>query len=61
MSPTPRDLGRVERVPSVGFCESTGCARLADWRVGYGMQTVDLCARHTMATMRNRKVWAGWF
>lgn len=57
-SPTPRDLGRLERVPTVGFCESRSCTRLAAWRIGYGMQTVDLCSRHTLVTMRNQRIWA---
>ena len=57
----PRDLGKIQRVPTVEFCESTGCSRLADWRIGYGLQSVDLCSRHALATMRNRRVWSGWF
>jgi hypothetical protein len=53
--------GKIERILTVEFCESRDCGRLADWRIGYGVQNVDLCSRHTLATMRSRRVWAGWF
>ena len=57
--PNPRQFGRIEKVSTVGFCESMGCARLADWRIGYGVQSVDLCSRHTLATMKSRRIWSG--
>jgi hypothetical protein len=50
-------LRRIERATSSTFCEAGRCDRVADWRIGYGTQSVELCARHALATMRNRKIW----
>jgi hypothetical protein len=57
--PRPSNFGHIGRVPSVSFCEVTHCIRLASWRIGYDTQCVDLCPRHTLATMRNRRLWLG--
>ena len=55
----PWSFGHIGRVPSVAFCEVTHCIRIATWRVGYDTQSVDLCPRHTLATMKNRRLWLG--
>jgi hypothetical protein len=51
------DFGRIERVSSSAFCEVGECERLAAWRIVYGSQSVELCSKHTLATMRNRRIW----
>jgi hypothetical protein len=49
--------GRLERMTSISFCDMSKCMELASWRLGYGSQTVAFCSRHTLATMRNRRIW----
>jgi hypothetical protein len=50
-------FGRIERVSNSAFCEVGQCERLAVWRIGYGAQSVEFCSKHTLATMRNRRIW----
>jgi len=50
-------LGSIEFVTEVAFCEKGHCPDLAVWRIGYGSQSVELCPRHAVATMRNRRLW----
>lgn len=54
-----RPTATIERVMNVGLCEEQRCTDLAAWRLGYDAETVDLCPRHAVSTMRNRKVWSG--
>lgn len=50
-------IGLLERVPAVRFCEVRRCTNIASWRIGYESQTVDLCSKHTLLTMKNRRLW----
>jgi len=52
-------FGRIDRVATTTFCEMGRCSNLAAWRIGYGSQTVDFCAGHTLKTMRNTRLWTG--
>ncbi len=51
-------FGNMEWVNSPSFCEIKRCTRLATWRIGYGRLVVELCPRHTVLTMRNKRVWS---
>jgi len=53
----PVDLGTVERVDQPSFCEMKSCSEFASWRVRYGTQSAEFCARHTLSSMRNRRLW----
>ncbi len=50
-------FGRIERVNETTFCEIDRCAELASWRIGYDVHSVRFCTKHTMSTMRNRRLW----
>jgi len=50
-------LGTVERVDAPSFCEMRSCSEFAAWRIRYGVQSVDFCAKHTLSSMRNRRFW----
>ena len=50
-------LGTVERVDRPSFCEMRSCSEFASWRVRYGAQSVEFCAKHTLSSMRNRSLW----
>ena len=47
----------IERVAQPSFCDMGSCPEFASWRISYSAQTVELCAGHTLATMRNRRFW----
>jgi hypothetical protein len=51
-------VGRIERVTGSAFCEVGRCDGVAVWRIGCGTRSVKFCAKHTLATMRNRKIWS---
>ena len=53
-----RDFGRVEHVDGPAFCDKWACKSLAVWRIGYGQQKVELCPRHALSVMRNRRIWS---
>ena len=53
-------FGRLERVTTAVFCECRRCTSLAAWRIGYGLESVEFCPRHTLSTMRNQRLWTGW-
>ena len=50
--------GLIRRVKSVTFCEMDRCSKLADWRIGYGTQSVSFCSRHTIMTMKDPTIWS---
>jgi hypothetical protein len=52
-------FGTLESVTSVSFCEMTRCIKLASWRIGSGAQSVAFCPKHTLATMRDSRLWLG--
>lgn len=54
----PALSGRIEWVGTTRFCDMADCEKLAAWRIGYGSQVVSFCEKHTLATMRSRRVWA---
>ena len=45
------------RVDQPSFCEMRSCSEFASWRVRYGTQGAELCARHTLSAMRSRRLW----
>jgi len=54
----PMGLGTVERVDQPSFCEMKSCPEFASWRVRYGAQSVEFCSRHTLSSMRSRRLWS---
>ncbi len=52
-------FGRLERVDTPLYCDMGRCPDLAAWRIGYGAQSVDFCPKHTLSTMRNKRIWKG--
>ena len=58
--PTARTmgLGSIEWVAQPSFCEMKACPNFASWRIKYGSQSVEFCARHTLSTMRKQRLWA---
>ena len=58
-SPGPKRRSRaaIERVSEPSFCEMGSCSEFASWRISYGTQAAELCSSHTLATMRNHRLW----
>ncbi len=50
-------FGSLELVRDASFCDMAKCVKPATWRVGYGRQSVRLCSKHTVSTMRNSRLW----
>jgi hypothetical protein len=49
--------GSMEHIDTVRFCEVDRCIGIASWRLSIWPQTVSLCPRHTLQTMKNRRLW----
>jgi hypothetical protein len=47
----------LERLTKVAFCDKASCFGLASWKIAYGGKHALLCSPHTVALMRERKIW----
>ena len=54
----PLGSGTIERVDQPSFCEIRSCSEFSSWRIRFGAQSAEFCAKHTLSSMRNRRLWS---